>query len=169
MLARVDPRHGEAGGLQRRRQRKALVRAPRCPRETLLNRWSDVDEQGNFNFTITNRRGRRGMCQGHAAEGDCSSPEALAGLMRSGKSLYEAWMFHLWDTIQATTVAYGERICPDEMFRLTKAASSGTRKAPAASVGETGGWNVFNVGDHRSEVFGSAGKDWGRNNWKAKL
>ncbi|CAE6372413.1 unnamed protein product [Rhizoctonia solani] len=30
----------------------------RCPREALLNRWSDVDEQGRFKSTITNRRGR---------------------------------------------------------------------------------------------------------------
>jgi len=159
----------------------------------------------------------------------------LAGLMKSGKSLYEAWMFHLSDTIQATAVAYGERICADEMLRLTKAASSGTsrilttllhvsllhtltttpillalniitpeqhnsartrlevlvreelgpqalhvvdawglpsqvlRETPAASVGGTGGWDEFNAGDNRGEVFGTAGRESGRKDWKAKL
>ncbi|KAG8720356.1 hypothetical protein FRC08_000454 [Ceratobasidium sp. 394] len=52
----------------------------------------------------------------------------LAGLMKSGKSLYEAWMFHLSDTIQATAVAYGERVCADEMLRLVKSTSGGTSK-----------------------------------------
>jgi hypothetical protein len=47
--------------------------------------------------------------------------------MKSGKSLYQAWMFHLSDTIQATAVAFGERICTDEMFRLVNTTSGGTR------------------------------------------
>ncbi|QRV82258.1 acyl-CoA dehydrogenase [Ceratobasidium sp. AG-Ba] len=50
----------------------------------------------------------------------------LAALTKAGKSVYEAWMFHLSDTIQATAVAFGERICADEMFRLVKSTSGGT-------------------------------------------
>ncbi|ELU36721.1 ACOX domain-containing protein [Rhizoctonia solani AG-1 IA] len=158
----------------------------------------------------------------------------LAGLMKSGKSLYQAWMFHLSDGIQAAAVAFGERVSSDEMFRLVKSTSGGTskilttllhvsllqiltttptllasglitpsqhnaarerleslvreelgpqalhvvdawglpsqvlRETPAASVGGNGGWDVFNMGDNKGEVVGSAGRA-GREEWKAKL
>ncbi|KAJ1301906.1 hypothetical protein OPQ81_000746 [Rhizoctonia solani] len=159
----------------------------------------------------------------------------LAGLMKSGKSLYQAWMFHLSDGIQAAAVAFGERVSSDEMFRLVKSTSGGTskilatllhvsllqiltstptllawnivtpsqhnaarqrleslvreelgpqalhvvdawglpeqvlRETPAASVGGNGGWDVFNMGDNKGEVLGSAGREGGRKEWKAKL
>ncbi|CUA77286.1 hypothetical protein RSOLAG22IIIB_06628 [Rhizoctonia solani] len=158
----------------------------------------------------------------------------LAGLMKSGKTLYQAWMFHLSDGIQATAVAFGERVSSDEMFRLVKSTSGGTskilgallhvsllqiltatptllawnvitpsqhnaarerleslvreelgpqalhvvdawglpgqvlRETPAASVGGNGGWDVFNMGDNKGEVVGSAGRE-GRQEWRAKL
>ncbi|EUC54225.1 acyl-coenzyme A oxidase 3, peroxisomal protein, partial [Rhizoctonia solani AG-3 Rhs1AP] len=151
----------------------------------------------------------------------------LAGLMKSGKSLYQAWMFHLSDGIQATAVAFGERVSSDEMFRLVNKIlrtllhvsllqiltstpillawniitpsqhntarerleslvreelgpqalhvvdawglpSQVLRETPAASVGGNGGWDVFNMGDNKGEVVGSAGRE-GRTEWKAKL
>ncbi|KAH7322124.1 hypothetical protein B0J17DRAFT_723630 [Rhizoctonia solani] len=151
----------------------------------------------------------------------------LAGLMKSGKSLYQAWMFHLSDGIRASVVAFGERVSSDEIFRLvneiletllhasllqiltttptllawnviTTAQHNASRErleslvreelghqalhvvgswglpnqvlreTPAASAGGNGSWDVYNMGDNKGEVVGSAGRE-GRQEWKAEL
>jgi hypothetical protein len=43
------------------------------------------------------------------------------------------------------------------------------RETPAASVGGSGGWDVFNMGDNQGEVVGLTGREGGRKEWKAKL